>query len=84
MCEPGRLACPEKQWRGGRTIKNVDELMEEKASKSADLIRAEIIGVVLYTGPMVAFSFSPFQYNLKVQYLNCCNCDAEHMSNNNC
>jgi hypothetical protein len=34
-------------------MKNVDALLQENASKRAKLIRAEIIGVVLYTGPMV-------------------------------
>jgi hypothetical protein len=53
VCAPEKLECPHDQLNGGRTIKNVNVLMEEKSSKSANLIRAEIIGVVLYTGPMV-------------------------------
>ena len=44
---------PEKQRVGGRTIQKIDVLMQEKASISAKLIRAEVIAVVLYTGPMV-------------------------------
>eukprot|EP00291_Cryptomonas_curvata_P009532 CAMPEP_0172202078 /NCGR_PEP_ID=MMETSP1050-20130122/30413_1 /TAXON_ID=233186 /ORGANISM="Cryptomonas curvata, Strain CCAP979/52" /LENGTH=1356 /DNA_ID=CAMNT_0012879911 /DNA_START=122 /DNA_END=4192 /DNA_ORIENTATION=+ len=51
VCMPGQ-EYPKDQRQGGRTIKNVDDLMKEKASTSAKLIRAEVIGVVLYTGPM--------------------------------
>ena len=45
--------CPPEQQGGGRKIREVDDLMKEKASVSAKLIRAEVIAVVLYTGPMV-------------------------------
>ena len=56
MCMPGQLECPAHQMKGNRTIRSVDGLIKEKASTTANLIRAEIIGVVLYTGPMVVSS----------------------------
>ena len=46
--------CPHEQTGSDRKIKNVDELMKEKASTGARLIRAEVIAVVLFTGPMVS------------------------------
>ena len=42
--------CPAHQRGGGRTIKNLDDLMKETATISAMLILAEVIATVLYTG----------------------------------
>jgi len=58
--------CPEDEWAlaadgklpriehlgGGRNIRNIDELMGLEESVKAGLTRAEVIALVLYTGPM--------------------------------
>ena len=56
MSEPEK--CPPEQMGQGRNIKAVETLMQEEISKSAKLIKAEVVAVVLYTGPMVFTSFS--------------------------
>jgi hypothetical protein len=48
---------PPEQMNEGRNIKIVDTLMLEETSKKAKLIKAEVIAVVLYTGPMVFTGF---------------------------
>ena len=47
--------CPPEQMKGDRKIRPVETLMQEEISKSAKLIKAEVVAVVLYTGPMVFF-----------------------------
>ena len=49
--------CPPEQKGGGRNIKVVETLWQEEISKSAKLIKAEVVAVVLYTGPMVFSQF---------------------------
>jgi hypothetical protein len=39
---------------GGRTIPNIEELMLLPMSVKANLLKIEIIALVLYTGPMVS------------------------------
>jgi hypothetical protein len=39
---------------GGRVIPNIDELMLLPMTVKANLLRIEIIALVLYTGPMVS------------------------------
>ncbi len=39
---------------GGRTIPNIDDLMLNPTSVKANLLKIEIIALVLYTGPMVS------------------------------
>ena len=43
----------EQDMRFGRRIPDINELMTLDVSKRAKLIKAEVIAVVLYTGPMV-------------------------------
>ena len=38
----------------GRTIPDIDDLLARDHVKESKLIRAEVISVVLYTGPMVS------------------------------
>ena len=60
----GITTCPAKEWAyvlakepcpksDERHIPGIDELMELSETVDAKLIRAEVIAVVLYTGPMV-------------------------------
>jgi hypothetical protein len=48
---------------GGRTIPNIDDLMLNPMSVKANLLKIEIISLVLYTGPMV--SLGPCNSNLE-------------------
>ncbi len=84
VCIPGQLECPAHQLKEGRTIRNVDDLIKEKASTTANLIRAEIIGVVLYTGPMVVSSIVYWNAitHCPSARLKCCDCDSVPVSNN--
>jgi hypothetical protein len=59
------VTTPKKEWaivvlgdteadmRHNRKLQNIDELMTRKEVADANLSRAEVIAVVLYTGPMV-------------------------------
>jgi hypothetical protein len=49
----GRTECPQKDHDNDRRIPNIDELLGLSTSKEAELNRAEVISVVLYSGPMV-------------------------------
>ena len=48
-----RIKCPEYQMHSGRRIESVDKLMKDELAIEAKLQRAEIVAVVLYSGPMV-------------------------------
>jgi hypothetical protein len=48
---------PELDMRFGRRIPDIAELMTLDVAKRAKLIKAEVIAVVLYTGPMVIIPF---------------------------
>jgi hypothetical protein len=47
------VPCPERDMRFNRRIPVVSELCELPLAKKADLQKAEVIAVVMYTGPMV-------------------------------
>ena len=68
--------CPAHQRGGGRTIKNLNDLMKETARISAKLILEEVIATVLYTGPMVCHNFFLFfvrQFYRDMMYFACPN-----------
>ncbi len=47
-----RLACPEKDMGHGRRIVPIEDMLRMPLAKRARVTRAEMIAVVLYTGPM--------------------------------
>ena len=47
------------QGHHGRRIPNVDELLQLESSAKAGLQEAEVLAIVLYTGPMVSRAWSP-------------------------
>jgi hypothetical protein len=47
------VPCPPEQMRFNRRIPDLEKLMVLPTAKKAGLSRAEIIAIVLYTGPMV-------------------------------
>jgi hypothetical protein len=48
-----RIKCPENQMHSGRRIESVEKLMKDELAIEAKLQEAEIVAVVLYSGPMV-------------------------------
>ncbi len=48
-------ACPEHDMRFNRRIPVVSELCELPLAKKAALLKAEVIAIVMYTGPMVCW-----------------------------
>jgi hypothetical protein len=56
---------PKQEWRtvvlntpnenngGGRQIRPLEEVMQEQLVRQAGLCKAEVVAVILYTGPMV-------------------------------
>ncbi len=46
--------CPEEEMRFNRRIPNISDLCELPLTKKAKLEKAEVIAVVMYTGPMVS------------------------------
>ena len=50
---PG-AAIEEVNMSHGRVIQDIDELAAKPIARESGLIRAEVVGVVLYTGPMVS------------------------------
>ena len=57
MIVTGEMDCPEDQKGFNRRIPNIENLMSLSTSKEANLQKAEIIAIVLYTGPMVRAYF---------------------------
>jgi hypothetical protein len=55
------LNTPTENKGGGRIIRPLEELMQEQLVKQAGLCKAEVVAVILYTGPMVcsADMYSP-------------------------
>ncbi len=49
----GTMECPPEDMVRNRRIPSVDELLESSKSKEAKLNRAEVVAIVLYSGPMV-------------------------------
>ena len=49
----GRAACTPEELRGGRRIPDIEGLMALETAREAKLREAEVVAVVLYTGPMV-------------------------------
>ena len=47
-----RVECPLSDRSGGRVVPSIDDLLKMSEDKRAGLTRAEVIAVVLYTGPM--------------------------------
>jgi hypothetical protein len=47
------VSCPQKDMRFNRRIPEVSELCELPLAKKAHLQKAEVIAIVMYTGPMV-------------------------------
>jgi hypothetical protein len=47
--------CPEEDLRFNRRIPLISELFELPLTKKAKLQKAEVIAIVMYTGPMVCF-----------------------------
>ena len=54
----GKEGCPASQMIEGRRMPSIERLMELDETVKAKLIQAEIIAVVLYTGPMVNSDFA--------------------------
>lgn len=50
----GQALLPEHEVAGKRALVAIDELMALKTVEEAKLTRAEVIAIVLYTGPMVS------------------------------
>ena len=50
------IKCPESQMHSGRRIESVEKLMKDELAIEAKLQEAEIVAVVLYSGPMVCFN----------------------------
>ena len=48
-----RVSCPAEHMRFNRRIPDLEKLLVLPMAKKADLSRAEIIAIVMYTGPMV-------------------------------
>ena len=48
-----RVKCPEHQMHGGRRIESVEKLLQDELAVEAKLQHAEVVAVVLYSGPMV-------------------------------
>ena len=48
-----RIKCPEGQMHSGRRIESIEKLMKDELAIEAKLQQAEIVAVVLYSGPMV-------------------------------
>ena len=66
----GITTCPSKEWGivvgsvecppgGDRCVPRVGELLGSRMSREAKLVRAEVIAVVLYSGPMVSRQRGP-------------------------
>ena len=53
MIVTGEMKCPEHQMKSNRRIPDADHLLSEGTAKEANLQKAEVIAIVLYTGPMV-------------------------------
>ena len=47
-------ACPQNNMLHDRVIRKVEDCMALKLTKNAKLCEAEVIAVILYTGPMVS------------------------------
>jgi hypothetical protein len=56
---PDASAPPVKaDMRNGRSIPNIEDLLQDDVTTAASLTRAEVIAVVLYTGPMVSDTYT--------------------------
>ena len=55
----GREPCPASDRTGGRIVLSIDDAVKMSDGKRAGLTRAEVIAVVLYTGPMFQASQTP-------------------------
>ena len=53
MIVRGQAECTAEQMQGGRRIPDVEDLMALGTAREAKLKEAEVLAVVLYTGPMV-------------------------------
>jgi hypothetical protein len=53
MIVTGELKCPEDQMKFNRRIQDTDHLLSLSTAKEANLQKAEVMAIVLYTGPMV-------------------------------
>ena len=53
MIVTGELKCPEDQMKFNRRIPDTDHLLSLSTAKEANLQKAEVMAIVLYTGPMV-------------------------------
>ena len=52
-----KIPCPERDMRFNRRIPEVSKLCELPLAKKALLQKAEVIAIVMYTGPMVSRLF---------------------------
>jgi len=57
------MECPEHQKSFDRRIPDIEQLLSLSTAKEANLQRAEVIAIVLYTGPMVRADFLPSYLN---------------------
>ena len=48
-----KATCDKNELRCNRRIPAIDDLLELTLTKNAKLLKAEVIAIVLYTGPMV-------------------------------
>jgi hypothetical protein len=70
MIVTGNMPCPEHQMKNNRRIPDIEQLLCLNTSKEANLQKAEIIAVVLYTGPMVREFYFSIRYK-KIDIIFC-------------
>ena len=78
--------CPEQHMRFNRRIPVVSELCELPLAKKAALLKAEVIAIVMYTGPMVcrhrimSFRAKTFVHSVFDIFIVCAVCRLQHHS----
>jgi hypothetical protein len=61
MIVVGEMKCPEHQMGFNRRFQDIEHLLSLSITKEANLQKAEVIAIVLYTGPMVRACFYSFK-----------------------